>query len=55
MPFNYKNIVGATLVVAQNNRAGARPAPYSCPKDRVGARPAPAVNHAMTLNLNKET
>jgi len=27
MPFNYKNIVGATLAVAQNNRAGARPAP----------------------------
>jgi len=37
MPFNYKNIVGATLAVAQNNRAGARP--------------APAVNNAMTLNL----
>jgi len=52
MPFNYKNIVGATLAVAQNNRAGAcKTCPYGCPKDRAGARPAPAVNNAMTLNL----
>ncbi|MGH7802158.1 MAG: hypothetical protein ACREOW_16285 [Thermodesulfobacteriota bacterium] len=47
MPFNYKNVVGATLAcgeprratVAQNNRAGARPAPTVAQKIVRGARP----------------
>src|SRR3990170_1171426 len=31
--------VGATLAVAPNNRAGARPAPTIAPNNRAGARP----------------
>jgi hypothetical protein len=36
-------IVGATLAVAQINRAGARPAPTVAQINRAGARPAPTV------------
>ena len=41
--------VGATLAVAPNNRAGARPAPTIAPNNRAGARPAPTIGEIIGM------